>query len=190
MRPLEVRVQDRNRLRPLTWIALAGLVLGAAMAIFGLPPVDVHGFLHYAGIMGPFCGGTRSVWSAMSGDVLTSLHYNPVGIPLVLGAIAVLVRLVVGWSTGRWLNVFVRHWAGLSTMGGVLLVALMINQNLHTELLQTEPGPYGPIGPLLNVVVSGIALGIWGIARYWSRKRAPAEAPAGSSPTVDGASAV
>jgi hypothetical protein len=46
---------DRHRWAGL--LAVAGLAAGGAMAIFGLPPVDLHGPLHYAGIMDPLCGG-------------------------------------------------------------------------------------------------------------------------------------
>jgi hypothetical protein len=37
-----------------TWLALAGLVGAIVLAIVGLPSIDIHGPLHYAGIMDPF----------------------------------------------------------------------------------------------------------------------------------------
>jgi len=36
--------------------AAAALAAAAGMAVFGLPPVDLHGLLHHVGIMDPLCG--------------------------------------------------------------------------------------------------------------------------------------
>ncbi|WP_156184822.1 DUF2752 domain-containing protein [Allosalinactinospora lopnorensis] len=102
--PVEFRVEARDRHPWFALAALGGLVLGGLMAVFGLPPIDIHGPLHYLGIMDPGCGGTRSVWAAMRGDLAMSWRYNPIGIPLVVGAVATLLRLLVGVATGRWLN--------------------------------------------------------------------------------------
>ncbi|MFP3988669.1 DUF2752 domain-containing protein [Streptomyces sp. E11-3] len=81
---------DRHRwLGPLT---LAGLAAGTAMAVFGLPPVDLHGPLHYLGVMGPLCGGTRGVHAALLGDFGTAWRYNPLSVVLVVGAVAFVAR--------------------------------------------------------------------------------------------------
>ncbi|HET9658206.1 MAG TPA: DUF2752 domain-containing protein [Kineosporiaceae bacterium] len=123
----------------MTRIAGIGIALAALMAVFGLPPVDLHGLAHYAGIMDPFCGGTRSVRLAARGDWSGSLRYNPIGIPVLLGGLAVLVRALVGWLAGRWLAVsaeLVHRYPRVSAaVTGVLLVALEVNQQMHAELL-------------------------------------------------------
>jgi hypothetical protein len=150
--PIGFRVEGHDAHRPYAWVALGGLVLGAVMAVFGLPPVDVHGPLHYLGIMDPLCGGTRSVWVAMSGDIATSWRYNPLGIVLVVGAAATLVRLVLGLLTGHWLNVHVRSWMPLALVGGVLFALLTIRQQLNADLLSSPPGEFSVLGPILNAL--------------------------------------
>ncbi|GAA3763235.1 hypothetical protein HDA32_004620 [Spinactinospora alkalitolerans] len=157
---VELRIEARDRHRWLAVAAFGGLVVGALMAVFGLPPVDVHGLLHYAGIMDPACGGTRSVWAAMQGDWALSWRYNPVGIPLVVGAAATLVRFAVGLATGRWLNARVRSWPAVAVTGGVLFVLLGVNQQFHADLLRTPAQEFSPIGPILNAAPA-LALGAW-----------------------------
>ncbi|MGW8437918.1 DUF2752 domain-containing protein [Nocardiopsis sp. NPDC055879] len=152
LRPIEFRVEGRDRLRPLAWVALGGLVLGAAMAVFGLPPVDIHGPAHYVGIMDPLCGGTRSVWAVMGGDFATSWKYNPLGVPLVVGAVGTLVRFALGLATGRWLNVHVRSWATIAVVGGTLFGLLAARQQLNAELLSSPPDSFSLVGPLLNAL--------------------------------------
>lgn len=74
------------------------------MAIFGLPPVDVHGPLHYLGIMDPLCGVTRGTRLAMLGHLGQAWRYNPLSVVLVAGACAIVLRQALGLATGRWLN--------------------------------------------------------------------------------------
>ena len=152
LRPIEFRVEGRDRLRPLAWTALGGLVLGAAMAVFGLPPLDIHGPLHYLGIMDPLCGGTRSVWAAMSGDLATSWRYNPLGIILVAGAAGTILRFALGMVTRRWINVYVRSWTTVVAVGSVLFGVLAARQQLNADLLSSPPGSFSPVGPLLNAL--------------------------------------
>ncbi|MDA2807066.1 DUF2752 domain-containing protein [Nocardiopsis suaedae] len=148
--PIGFTVGGTDRMRLLTAAAGAGLVLGAAMAVFGLPPVDLHGPNHYMGIMSPTCGATRSVWSAMSGDWAMSWRYNPLGIPLVLGAAAVLIRTAVGAVTGHWVNATVRAPRTLLVLTGVGTVALWIRQQLNADLVGPQPGDtFSPAGLLL-----------------------------------------
>ena len=55
---------DHDSLRPLTVVTVLACGAAAAMAIFGLPPVDLHGPWHYLGVMDPLCGMTRASGAA------------------------------------------------------------------------------------------------------------------------------
>ncbi|MUL43679.1 DUF2752 domain-containing protein [Streptomonospora sp. PA3] len=177
LRPVEFRVEERDGLRPMAWPALGGLTLGAAMAVFGLPPVDVHGITHYFGIMDPLCGATRSVWAAMSGDVALSWKYNPLGTVLVIGAVGTLARFVFGALTGRWINLRVRSWTTVAVVAGALIGLLAIRQQMNAELLRTPAGEFSPIGPVLNALPI-LALAAWvAIGRHRIRRRARRRSP-------------
>lgn len=133
--PVAVAVERTDRHRLLTVLALAGLAAGALMAAYGLPPVDLHDPLYRMGIMCPFCGATRAVRFAMLGEWGQSLRYNPIGVPLVLGAGLVVVRSAVGAATRRWLTVQV-HWSRpLVVVVLAALLALWVNQQLHVDLI-------------------------------------------------------
>jgi uncharacterized membrane protein YfcA len=120
-----------------TWIALTGLVIAALLAVFGLPQVDLHGPLHYLGVMDPLCGGTRSVYLTLHGQLRDAVRYNPAGPALVAGAVAVLVRAAVGRVTGYWVDVHIPKRI-LIPVALVALAALEVNQQLHAVLL-TQP---------------------------------------------------
>jgi hypothetical protein len=75
------------------------------------------------GIMDPLCGGTRAVRLALRGDVAGSWAYNPAGLVVALAAILLVVRLAVGLTSGRWLNVM---WTPSRRQRGFLLAALML----------------------------------------------------------------
>jgi hypothetical protein len=116
------------------------------MALLGLPPIDIHGPLHYVGIMDPLCGGTRSVHSLMSGDYSTAWRYNPIAFPLVLGAVDLLARHAVGLGTGRWLNVHLGDRRAFWGIMAALLIALEVN-------------PAAPRGPAAQLTRPALLLG-------------------------------
>lgn len=120
-----------------TRIALGGLAIAVLLAVFGLPPVDLHGPLHYLGVMDPLCGGTRSVYLTMHGHLREALRYNPAGPVLVVAALAVLFRAAAGRLTGYWVRVHPPRPVGIAVVV-VALVALEVNQQLHVTLL-TQP---------------------------------------------------
>src|SRR6266511_3702846 len=74
--------------RRLARLGLGGLLAGGIFAVTGPPPLDLHGPLHYLGIMDPLCGMTRGVLWTLRGR---------------------LERAAVGWLTGRWLTVTLSH---------------------------------------------------------------------------------
>jgi hypothetical protein len=163
-------------------IAAAGLLAGGGLAVFGLPPVDLHGPLHYLGMMDPFCGGTRGMHALMSGDLATAWRYNPITFPLVIGAVAVLVRHLVGLASGRWLNVATGNRRVLWSITVVAFVALGINQQLHADLLRTPPGRFSIVSifllPLLYVALGmAVYLLVYLRVRHGARARASGHNP-------------
>jgi len=105
-------------------VAVAGLLAAAALAVVGLPPVDLHGPLHHLGVMDPFCGGTRALRLTARGDLIGAWRWNPLSPLLAAGAAAYLTRTGVGLATGRWLNLRVatdrRLWIPLLLAIGTL----------------------------------------------------------------------
>jgi hypothetical protein len=140
---LGVRIDREDRHRAVTLLAtalaLVGLALAAAMALVGLPPIDLHGPLHHVGIMDPLCGGTRAARLTAQGRLAQAWAYNPLGILAVLGAVAVVLRTAVGAVTGRWLNLHGKPTRQQARILLVLLVigtvALEIRQQLRADLL-------------------------------------------------------
>jgi hypothetical protein len=133
-----VAVEQSSR-DPLRWLSIAaatGLVVAASLAIFGLPPVDLHLPPHHLGIMDPACGGTRGVAATMRGDLAKAWWYNPASPLVIAGGFAALARWVVGRLTGRWVIVRLRATPLVVVVLGVLLVALEVNQQLHVDRLR------------------------------------------------------
>ncbi|MFC5175112.1 DUF2752 domain-containing protein [Nocardioides taihuensis] len=118
---------------------MAGLVASVAMAVFGLPPVDLHGPLHRMGIMDPFCGGTRAARLTAHGQLLEAWRYNPLGILATVAAALAVARLGVGIALRRWLNVEIVWTPRRARLVlGVLVVAtvaLEIRQQGRADLL-------------------------------------------------------
>lgn len=138
-RRVQITVGPHDAHRLFTWLAVAGLLISGALALLGLPKQNIHGVLHYFGIMDPLCGGTRAVRLAVLGQWSQSWHYNPLGIPLLLGAGVTVLRAVAGLITHRWVNVTIRWTPTLRRASFALLalglVALGIRQQLLVDLL-------------------------------------------------------
>lgn len=134
---VSMRWTSRDRHFWFTRTAAIGALSAAALAAFGLPPVDLHGALHRFGIMDPLCGGTRAVRYAMRGQWVESWRYNPLGILLMFGLAMVLARAVVGMLSGRWLDLAASSgWRrGAAVVGVVLLAVLEVRQQLRSDLL-------------------------------------------------------
>lgn len=126
---------DRDRHRGLTRLAAAGLVLGGTLAVIGLPPLPLHLPTHYLGIMGPLCGMTRATVAVLRADVALGWRYNPGSLVLVAGALAVLVRALAGYVSGRWLTAHLRVSRGGWCVIVGALAALTVNQQVHAALL-------------------------------------------------------
>lgn len=124
------------------WWALGGagavvVVAGAVMAVLGMFPVDLHEPTHYAGIMAPTCGLTRSVVAVFGGDVATAWRYNPAGLMAAGMSAVFLARLVACSVVGRGPMLRVRPGRLGWIVLGVALVALEIRQQGQAQLLMT-----------------------------------------------------
>jgi hypothetical protein len=125
--------------RMITIVAFVGVAAAILVAVFGLPPIDLHGPLHYLGVMDPLCGGTRAARYAMLGDLRLAWRYNPLGIVAVLGSAAFVGRAMIGAITGRWISVTVvwtpRRSPLVVAVALVLLAVLEVRQQLLAPLL-------------------------------------------------------
>lgn len=124
------------------WITLVGgvgLLAAAAMAKFGLPPVDLHGPFHRLGIMDPFCGGTRAARLTAQGHLGDAWRYNPLGILATLAAGLASLRLLTGLAARRWLNLRFtwtpRRIRLAVAIFVVATIALEIRQQTRADLL-------------------------------------------------------
>ena len=133
---------EADRYRDWTWLATAGTLAAVVMAIWGLPPLDLHGPLHYLGVMDPLCGGTRAARYTAQGQWGAAWRYNPLGILAVLGAALLVLRGAVGVTWGRWWTPAVvigpRLRRGLVVALVAGLVALEIRQQLLAPLLMAR----------------------------------------------------
>jgi hypothetical protein len=138
---LSVDPEDAHRAmtQVATGLALVGLTMAVGMAVFGLPPVDLHGPLHRFGIMDPLCGGTRAARLTAQGHLAQAWTYNPLGILAVLGAAGVVLRTVTGAVTCRRVNLHSRltrrRRRQLLVLLLIAILALEIRQQLRADLL-------------------------------------------------------
>ncbi|HEY3682964.1 MAG TPA: DUF2752 domain-containing protein [Streptosporangiaceae bacterium] len=137
---IAARVERIDRHRVIGVLTVVGLAVGALIAIFGLPPLEVHSPLRLFGMVCPFCGATRAVQALLQGDPHTAWHYNPIAFAVVIGGAAVVVRLAAGLFTGRWLNIRMTRPRLVYAVGAVLFVALWVNQAQHAAMLRADDG--------------------------------------------------
>jgi len=105
------------------------------MALFGLPPADIHGPFHYVGIMDPLCGMTRAFRLLARGQLGRAVTYNPASPLLAVVLVGVVIRAAIGKTSGRWLDVTVVRSRGMYLVIGLGIAALWINQQIHAGLL-------------------------------------------------------
>lgn len=133
--PASLVWRDTDSYRWLTRLVLVGIGASVALAIFGLPPIDLHSPLHFKGIMDPLCGMTRAVRALALGDVATAIEYNPASLGLGITGAIVVVRSLVGWRTGRWFGVLVGWRRTILIVALILLGLLWWRQQANAELL-------------------------------------------------------
>ncbi|MGH9030499.1 MAG: DUF2752 domain-containing protein [Acidimicrobiia bacterium] len=135
-RPVGLRWESSDRYPWAAPLAASGAFTTLAMAAFGVPPVDLHGPLHYLGIMDPLCGMTRAARHLARLDLQTALRYNPAIPAVAVTGLAAAGRWIHGQRTGRWLEVrFERRWYVL-LLAGALLAVLAVRQQASVDLLR------------------------------------------------------
>lgn len=133
-----IRVRsDLHDVHPnLVKIVAFGSLGAVALAVFGLPPISVHGPLHFLGVMDPLCGMTRAVRFMARGDVADAWRYNPASFVLAAAALVVALRWVRGRMTGRWWTIEIISRARVYAILAVPAAALWMNQQLNVSLLR------------------------------------------------------
>ena len=132
---IEVWWGDHDRHRTWTGRALLGIPLTVLVSVLGLPPIDLHGPLHYLGIMGPTCGMTRGVMWFSRGDLARAWMFNPASLLVVPAMAVLLTRAALGRLTGRWLSMEVRWRPWLWMIPALLILLLSVRQQLNAHLL-------------------------------------------------------
>lgn len=160
--PVALRWEGHDAYRWAAPLAVAGAVGGVIMALTGLPPLDIHGPLHYLGVMDPLCGMTRATRLLLLGRVREAVRYNP-AVPLVpLAGLVVLLRAVWGYTRGRWCSLRAARPGRTALIWAVLAGAWEANQQAHAAMLRTTPVPLH-VPPLAAGAVTAVlvAYGMW-----------------------------
>lgn len=110
------------------------------LALVGLPPIDIHGPLHYLGVMGPTGGMTRGVMWTARGDLVRAWQFNPASLLVIPTMAGLVARAAHARMTGRWLNLHVRWRPWLWLIPAVILLVLTIRQQLNVDFLLANPG--------------------------------------------------
>jgi hypothetical protein len=122
-----------------TRLVVIGIPLLILLAVVGLPPVDIHGPLHYLGIMGPTCGMTRGVMWTARGDLIRAWQFNPGSLLVIPTMVALTARMTYGKTTGRWLNLHIRWRPWLWMIPAVVILLLAIRQQINIDFLLANP---------------------------------------------------
>ena len=115
---------------------MAGAAIAVGLRVLGLPPIPIHGPLHWYGVMSPSCGLTRATRFLAQGDVRDAWRFNPAVFVLAVVDVAVLGRHAMGRLTGRWVTVVVALPRVVYAILAVPLSLLWWNQQLHAALLK------------------------------------------------------
>lgn len=136
---LRLHWEAHDRHPTTTRLVVIGVPLVLLLAVVGLPPVDIHGPLHYRGIMGPTCGMTRGVMWTARGDLFRAWQFNPGSLLVLPTMVALTARMTYGKITGRWLNLHILRRPWLWVIPAVLMLVLAIRQQLNIDFLLANP---------------------------------------------------
>jgi len=136
---IDLRWDGHDRHPTFTRLALLGVPVVALVAFLGLPPLDLHGPLHYLGVMGPTCGMTRGVMWTARGDLAQAWRFNPASLMVVPTLIGLTGHAVYGRITNRWLNLHIRWRPWLWVVPAAIILTLSIRQQLNIDFLLAHP---------------------------------------------------
>ena len=131
--------ESHDRHPTTTRLVIVGIPLAALLAVVGLPPIDIHGPLHYLGIMGPTCGMTRGVMWSARGDLLRAWQFNPASLLVIPTMMGLTFRALYGAFKGRWINLDIASRPWLRLVLAVTVLVLAIHQQLNVGFLLANP---------------------------------------------------
>lgn len=105
---MKVAVAGTDDMRWLSWLSVIGLVSAIVLAVIGGFPLDTPMPTHAFGLVEPTCGLTRGSTAIARGDLALAWRYNPASFLVMAFGVAGIIRLAVGMTTHRWVNVSVR----------------------------------------------------------------------------------
>lgn len=111
------------------------VLVATGMAVLGMPSFSLHEPTHFAGIMSPTCGVTRSVVAVFRGDLATAWLYNPLGLVVAAVAGSGVLMLAVGLLSRRWLVLRLRPGRFGWGLLVVALIVLEVRQQGRADLL-------------------------------------------------------
>jgi hypothetical protein len=128
-RALSVTIAGVDEMRLVTYLAVAGMITAVVLRLIGGVPFDLPMPTHAIGWVEPSCGLTRGSLAIVRGDFALGFRYNPLAFLVIGFGISGVVRAIVGWTTGRWLNVRVRvSRAGLVVLAFGILAFWLYQQ--------------------------------------------------------------
>lgn len=115
-------------------VAVVGLVAAAIMPILPpemMPPCPIRRLF---GIACPGCGMTRSFEAVAHGDIVKALGYHPLGPPLVVGALMVVMMEFLPLPGLReQVDVFLQHPTVCRTIGFILILFAIVRMAVGME---------------------------------------------------------
>lgn len=130
-----LRWESHDTLSGFTATAVLGALAFIALGVFGLPQIDLHSPLHYAGIMDPLCGMTRAMRSLAIGDLGSAWRYNPGSFVVTAFGVLFMTRFGIGLATRRWLTLPLPSRRVGWFLAVIGIAVLWVNQQVNADLL-------------------------------------------------------
>lgn len=119
---MKVAIADADDMRWLSWLSVVGVAAAVVLAIIGGFPLDTPMPTHAFGLVEPACGLTRGSTALARGDLALAWDYNPASFLVMAFGAAGILRLAVGMTTHRWVNVSLRP----SRVGWLVLLTAFV----------------------------------------------------------------
>jgi hypothetical protein len=132
---MTVAVAHTDDMRWLSWLSVIGLVSAVVLAVIGGFPLDTPMPTHAFGLVEPTCGLTRGSTAIARGDLALAWRYNPASFLVMALGVAGMLRLAVGMTTHRWVNVSVRASRVAWLVGLAAFVGFWVYQQTNAEFI-------------------------------------------------------